>query len=156
MENSIVLQTSKGTDIKNEIYQDEPYFPIKKNDEYHKTRYSEAIYRRRGTRKYNCHGLTFANRRTWIANPDDIFIILKDDEYRKISLNKVVTGDIIVYYKENRIEISHTGIVISVGTFNDMPVPFILSKWAYCGEFIHRYTDCPYFKKKIEFWTDRK
>ena len=41
--------------------------------------------RRDPTAAYNCHGLTFASRRTGIYELDDLKLILKDDGYKRIT-----------------------------------------------------------------------
>jgi hypothetical protein len=46
-------------------------------------------------RHYNCHGLTFASRRTRIY---DVQQVLAEDAYEHIPLNEVEPGDVIVYF----------------------------------------------------------
>jgi len=90
------------------------------------------------SRQYNCHGLTFASRRTWIWKPSEIEKILKDDEYETVvELENVLPGDIVIYSQDGDVE--HSGIVLSVD-----PVPLILSKWGSSHEVIHKINECPY------------
>lgn len=155
LENSIVLQTCKGTNIKNVIYSELPSFRYEKNEELCRKKFPRAIIRRGASVRYNCHGLTFANRRTCIEDSDDLLTILGDDEYKKISLNETSRGDIIVY-KDND-DIDHTGIIIDIKKVKSIIVPIIMSKWgARHAEYIHPYNHCPYNKSNIEFWTERK
>jgi len=155
----IILQTRKGRKIENEVYPELPRLHYKNNDIQLKNRYLNVKLRSRGTNRYNCHGLTFANRRTFIADASELKKIFEDDEYKKICKGEARVGDIIVYlYNE---DIEHTGIIIEIENFlSSNPMPIILSKWGAAGEFIHKYNECPYFdhcdRIKIEFWTERK
>jgi hypothetical protein len=97
------------------------------------------------TRKYNCHGLTFASRRTWISKTSEVMKILKDDEYEPIDIKDVLPGDIVVYSRNGDAE--HSGIVIK----SDF-VPIILSKWGPAHEVIHRVNDCPYDSMQIVYY----
>ena len=97
------------------------------------------------SRKYNCHGLTFASRRTWIWKPLEIAKILKDDDYETVELKDAMPGDIVVYSQDGDPE--HSGIVISRD-----PVPTILSKWGAAHEVIHRVIDCPYNAAQITYY----
>jgi hypothetical protein len=98
-------------------------------------------------RKYNCHGLTFGSRRTWISKTSEIVKILEDDEYHKVALENVMAGDIVVYVENGDAE--HSGIVIE-----SRPgfVPMILSKWGPAHEVIHRVNDCPYNSSEITYY----
>lgn len=105
-----------------------------------KSKYKNAVHRPvAASRKYNCHGLTFASRRTWIEKPTEIQKILKDDDYRPVELSSVLPGDIAVYRTKGVIE--HSGVVMSV----EHGIPLILSKWAALHEAIHRARECPYY-----------
>lgn len=90
--------------------------------------------------RYNCHGLTFASRRTWIDDLSFISKIIANDGYQQIDIRIVGPGDIIAYI-DNRGRIDHSGIVISEP---ELQTPWVLSKWAWAGEFVHRANICPY------------
>jgi len=90
---------------------------------------------------YNCHGLTFASRRTRIVEPQSIQRILTDDNWVELKLEDVLPGDIVVYYSEEG-EPNHSGIVVEVGALS---VPKVCSKWGSAGEYLHILTDCPLF-----------
>lgn len=101
--------------------------------------YSSAIHRpTQPTDSYNCHGLTFAARRTGISDPAEVEKVLRDDNYVVVPPQDVYAGDIAIY--RSGVEITHSGIVMNVvyGT------PWILSKWGKLHEVVHRVHDCEY------------
>ncbi len=89
---------------------------------------------------YNCHGLTFACRRTKIVKSNSLQFILTDDRYSEIGIKDALPGDIIIYYSEEG-DPNHSGIIVS----NEPPlyIPRICSKWGSAGEYIHNLTHCP-------------
>ena len=100
---SIELQTKKGRSIRN--LQKPKILP-------HRIKMAEDLIldtfpeidpslidkRREATALYNCHGMTFACRRTGIYETEDIRHILSDDGYRRLSDTEVREGDIVLYY----------------------------------------------------------
>ena len=70
---------------------------------------------------YNCMGLAFAARRTWIES-DYFAKIVGDDGFREVSEGKVQPGDLIAYVRQR--EVLHVGVVlhttadIARGTFD--------------------------------------
>jgi hypothetical protein len=80
------------------------------------------------SRKYNCHALSFASRRTWISTTSEIAKIIGDDDYRVVDLPNVLPGDIAVYYKDGDAE--HSAIVVRVDAIGNLRIPVVLSK---CG-----------------------
>jgi hypothetical protein len=113
-----------------------------------KRQYSRATHRPVSpSRKYNCHGLTFASRRTWIDEAPEIRKILADDEYVVVSRADVLPGDVVVYYVNGDPE--HSGVVVGK---DDMAGPLILSKWGVCHEVIHWIPDCPYDAGQVVFY----
>lgn len=108
--------------------------------------FSNATHRTTSpSRKYNCHGLTFAGRRTWVWKASEIEKILRDDEYEIVDFGKILPGDVVVYRQNGDAE--HSGIVISTG-----PPPIILSKWGPAHEVIHRVNDCPYNSMQLTYY----
>jgi hypothetical protein len=99
------------------------------------------------SRKYNCHGLTFASRRTWIDSPAEIAKIIKEDEYEEVPFEKVMAGDIAIYYVDGDAE--HSGIVVSV---NELKVPIILSKWGPYHEVVHPVSRSEYDASNIRYY----
>lgn len=86
---------------------------------------------------YNCHGLTFASRRTRVIDVQGIERVLIDDNWVELEMRDVLPGDIVIYYSEEG-EPNHSGIVVEVF---DLGVPKIRSKWGSAGEYIHLLTD---------------
>jgi len=155
----IKLQTRKGTDIKNETYiLDLPRDLDFLYSQHRRDFPSVVLFRRAVDISYNCHGLTFANRRTCIADPVGLEIILSEDGYRQVGLSEVKPGDIAIYRDEGG-DIAHSGIVLYIESAGGLMTPIIISKWGPLGpECIHRYNygPEPYVNCTKEFWTDRK
>jgi hypothetical protein len=104
---------------------------------------------------YNCVGMVFAVRRTWIE-PEHLPLIYADDEYRIVPVPD--TGDVAVYRDQSG-DIQHLGVVVSVAI--DIETArrniTVLSKWGGNGEYVHAVDDVPgVFGRATEFWTDRK
>lgn len=100
---------------------------------------------------YNCHGLTFASRRTQIEGSDaTIRMILEDDGFREIPDKSVSAGDVVIYYGEVG-EVIHSGIVIRVEKF-DIPRIWIWSKWGKGFEWVHPLTVCHYNFSAYRFY----
>lgn len=121
--------------------------------------FPEARLRRSPTAQYNCHGLTFANRRTQVGidDPEIVTLILEDDGYHQIPASGVEPGDIVVCYDGS--EVTHSGIVFRVdpgdpsgGVFAQI---FVLSKWAHGGEYYHLINTGPYREHSPTYWTEK-
>jgi len=107
---------------------------------------------------YNCHGLTFASRRTTIG-PEDSLIptILKDDGYEEIQKANTQPGDLILYLNPEDNEVEHSGIVVKVVESPlGSPVPHVWSKWGKGPEAIHHFGECPYSPENVQFFRLRK
>lgn len=109
--------------------------------------YPHEVHRPWPSRKYNCHGLSFAARRTTIESPLEIAKILKEDGYHQVPEDKVLPGDIVIYYESG--DVAHSGIVVHV---NEMKVPIVLSKWGNCHEVVHQLGRCPYKLGDVRFY----
>ena len=108
-------------------------------------KYKAALHRPVGpSRAYNCHGLVFACRRTWIHESREISRILSDDDYQEVEFSKILPGDIVVYFKQGDAE--HSGVVIN------SEGPKILSKWGACQEVVHKLWECPYDSDVRKFY----
>jgi hypothetical protein len=106
-----------------------------------KRKYYTAVHRPTSPcSTYNCHGLTFAARRTQITQSAVVQQILTEDEYQEISDNQILAGDIVIYYDRLTNDAEHSGVVIEVDQFG----PKILSKWGDMHEVIHRLSECEY------------
>src|ERR1700722_17323633 len=113
-----------------------------------KAKYDQAIHRDVGPSfRYNCHGLTFAARRTGISDPAQVQRILNDDGYRKLTFNEPpISGDIAVYYEAG--DIVHSGIVVGSRGQDTM----VLGKWGDCHEAVHPIYHCPYPNTVASFY----
>lgn len=114
---------------------------------------------RSSTSIYNCMGLVFASRRTWV-DPDYIALILHGDEYRRVAkLFDVKIGDIVLYKGNDGKDITHVGIVVEVKPqITTASFQFkVISKWGAFGEYIHSMEDVPEgLGHPSEYWTDRR
>jgi len=107
--------------------------------------------------KYNCHGLTFASRRTNITDLDAIDRIIAEDGYIPVEKNDTYPGDIIIYGANSGDggEIEHSGLII--GLINAIiTIPMVLSKLGECHEVVHPYNFSghpkpPYCLSNIQF-----
>jgi hypothetical protein len=141
----IATHTSTNEPIDNEQYdtlsfQDENW-PNRLESEF------QSKYQGTANPYYNCHGLTFACKRTGIYSDVEIFKILKA-EYRKIRKEDVIVGDVIIYslpYDEN--SIAHSGIVVEVIKSEQIVGAIkirIYSKVLKGREIVHDYDKGPY------------
>ena len=109
---------------------------------------------------YNCIGLAFASRRTFI-DPDQLDKIFQEDRYRILGeTERPQTGDMVVY-KNNLREALHIGIITCVTTNVDPSKPpydiMVLSKWGPWGEYLHRIDYVPdALGTPQEYWTERQ
>jgi hypothetical protein len=101
-----------------------------------------CVYRTAINPIYNCHGLTFASRRTWIYDADSIRNILQDDCYDRIAKEAdVLPGDIVLYVTADG-DIEHSGIVVSRAS--QFAPPTVCSKWGKAAEVVHLASTSPY------------
>ncbi len=113
-----------------------------------KTEYPRAMHRDVGpSARYNCHGLTFAARRTGIASPAQVQRILNDDGYRELIVTEAPhPGDVAIYREDG--DIVHSGVVVDVRD----NVPWVLGKWGDCHEVVHSVLYCPYKKASVKYY----
>lgn len=97
-------------------------------------------FRTKATGMFNCHGLTFASRRTQINSPAELRKILEDDQYVPVKLTDVQPGDVVLYVGANG-DFNHSGIVVEYK--DGMVHPLIWSKWGNGPEAVHALLDCP-------------
>lgn len=98
--------------------------------------------------------MTFAARRTWIHDSYAISKIISDDKYEKIPHDKVLPGDVIIYYGDDG-DIEHSGIVIKEPD-HSLRIPLILSKWGLSGEVVHWANVGPYSFERPEYYRITK
>lgn len=101
-----------------------------------------SALRLRSHPQYNCHGLTFASRRTAVIDDADVLQILSDDGYEQVDKRVVLPGDIAVYYSSKG-GIEHSAVVVSRAEAPSY-IPFVVSKWGVIGpEVYHLATTGP-------------
>jgi hypothetical protein len=132
----IRLETSKRTGIDNFQLGEVSVYERNWTKEISK-RFPNVTQRTDMSSVYNCHGLTFASRRTRIIDPRGIQHILDDDKWIELEMEKALPGDIVIYYSDEG-EPNHSGIVLEI---NSLGVPIICSKWGSAGEYTHLLTD---------------
>lgn len=115
--------------------------------------FPRAIMRGDPTAYYNCHGLSFACRRTGIHAGETLSLILRDDDYLQIQYRDTLPGDLVVYFDEAENEIIHTGILVTRAADPEM---WVVSKWGSGPEMLHRLQDCPYDKSRKMFYRMNK
>lgn len=102
---------------------------------------------------YNCHGLTFAARRSAIWK--DIENIIHDDDYQQIKPSQVLPGDIVIYCNSGvepgsiKGDMEHSGIALGK---NGSGVLMVLSKWGVGDEWVHAVGDSPYDNRDIRYF----
>jgi hypothetical protein len=136
------LDTALGNPINNEQTSEFSAFERAQADALYR-RYNKAILRSNPDPLYNCHGLTFACRRTGIHDTSEIEKILSDDRYRRVSEEEAKPGDIILYF-DDKGEIEHSGIILSAPAEVHLKIPLIVSKWGKFAEFLHFANYGPY------------
>jgi hypothetical protein len=158
---SLALQTRNRSDIKNDLCRVEPDAGlIRLNDDY------VAEYQPQGNKfrgvgpcnTYNCHGMTFAARRSTIWIPGEVKKILQEDDYQRIAKQNVMPGDIVTYFSTGKNpgsvagDVEHSGIVLELLLLQMR----VLSKWGFCDEVIHFLTQVPYDIGDIRFFRVTK
>ncbi len=109
------------------------------------------------TATYNCVGMAFANRRTWVE-PDHVQMILADDEYKEVDLRDVLPGDVVVYHDGDG-SISHVAVVVAhvPDVENARWRTTVLSQWGSNGEYLHDPNDVnELLGRPYKFYTERR
>src|SRR5689334_17975609 len=112
---SLQLQTRRGRDIENQQELEYSDWQRKLKDEEIRSSFplivAGATLRRASSGLYNCHGMTFAGRRTAITEERVVNTILEDDGYQQIKRKDVMAGDVVLYYEAEGL--SHSGVVVN-------------------------------------------
>lgn len=147
-ETSIRVQTRQGTDVPN--YRVHEYTAFEQNTfQDYERGFQTVIWRTEAIPSYNCHGLTFASRRTSIQETASILLILREDGYSEVGRNEVLPGDIVLYYATGG-DIEHSGIVVEVA---ETPRMFrVVSKWGKYKEALHWESECPYSATNMRYF----
>lgn len=150
------LATRKGRQIPNDRRMEQPPARLRAAKEMFERR--PTVRARSLTGVYNCMGMVFASRRTWVE-PEELQMVLEDDEYLRLAgPDQAVPGDVVVY-RDAQGEVAHVGLVAQVitnlreGTQNIG----VQSQWGADGEYFHRADDVsPLLGTPTEYWSDRK
>ena len=148
-ERSIRLDTTQGNPIENAQTLEISEFEKNQFNAFDKW-CENATIRSTPTPTYNCHGMTFASRRTGIFSSAELKKILLEDGYVKIQLEQVLPGDVIIYYSEDR-DFEHSGIIISAPD-QILKIPKVMSKWGKFAEMLHWANNCPYTFSNTEYY----
>jgi hypothetical protein len=108
---------------------------------------------------YNCIGMIFGARRTWI-DPDQLSLIFRDDGYFVVRRRcDVMPGDLVVYRKDPVGDIEHIAMVIRVHVIvqkrGEREIE-CLSQWGEGTECIHKEEQVPtLFGPHRQYYTER-
>jgi len=148
------LATKRGTPIPN--LQKPEHSPEKARTliDFHDRNF-QHLQRRSISATYNCIGMVFASRRTFV-DTKHVKVLLAEDGYRKIAEFEARRGDVIVYRNTVNNEVVHVGVLIT--EIPDEAEWLILSKWGPGGEYFHKKRQTyPLYLENVEFeyWTER-
>ncbi len=148
----IALQTSIGRDIDNWQIHEIQNCEIKSNNDF--SQYIGTTFKGGITAIYNCHGFTFASRRTNLG-PEVIRDILTDDKYVEVDLAQAMVGDVVLYISgDNKGDIEHTGVISWIDTVSNPKAIWVHSKWGKFKEATHVLYNCPYNDCTIQIWRN--
>src|SRR6266404_2006194 len=151
---NIKLATSRNTPIPNFRRRERPPEALKAARSIVLEGHPEARPRSL-TATYNCIGMAFANRRTWIE-PEHVPMILADDGYAEVAVPAAVMPGDLVIYQDPAGEITHVAVVVSnrPNLENGSSNILVLSQWGLDGEYLHDYTDVPHLLgKPVKFYS---
>ncbi|WP_157447575.1 hypothetical protein [Chthoniobacter flavus] len=101
---------------------------------------------------YNCHGLTFASRRTGISDSAALRQILEEDGYEEVKIENVLPGDVILYFDPETGDFEHSGIVVSRENSEIQQTFRVVSKWGMGLECVHGSAYCPYSFQTAKYY----
>lgn len=153
---SILLATKEGNYIPNVRRRTQPPAIMREAVRIHSAEHPSMRVRSLSS-EYNCVGLVFASRRTWV-DPELVPMILKEDGYRRIQPSEVESGDVLVYRNATG-ELVHLAIVLD--HYPDVVEASwksrVVSQWGGDGEYLHDANDVsPFLGNPVEFWTERR
>lgn len=140
---SLALATTQGSAIENFQSQEVSQFERSQFAGLDRQYTAHTERRSEPSAVYNCHGLSFASRRTGIFDSSALYTILEEDRYVVIPRERVLPGDLILYFDDTG-DIEHSGIVITTPTAEPLGIPRVMSKWGKYCELIHWGNNCPY------------
>ena len=142
---SINLETSEGNEINN--YQVFSLSAFERNSfkDYSKENYPTVKFRNSPSPIYNCHGMSFASKRTNIDKAQEIKKILEEDNYKQVDQKSTLPGDIVLYIDPDDGDIVHSGTVTScIDDDKDLQYILVVSKWGKFKEVVHNLYQTPY------------
>ena len=154
-ENKIPLATRRGIDIPNSQALEVSFSDAEFSKDFRKKFEPVCIFRTNPISVFNCLGLTFASRRTGIYEIEYLELILNDDEYQEVADEKVLPGDVILYFEFDGGSVIHVGFVISEPD-TQLGIPRIWSKWGKGPEVIHPAICCPYIPATLKYYRITK
>jgi len=151
---SIALSTSKNRRIPNQR------MPERSPESMHaaKQLHAKGSRQLRSLRStYNCVSMVFANRRTFIE-PEQIPMILQDDEYIEVRPDDLMPGDVVLYKDPDTEDIKHVGLVLAAEMMFETKRIRVLSQFGRDGEYIHDLDDVPNFygKTVVRFYSESR
>ncbi|SRR6266404_2607399 len=152
---SITIHTRQGKEVAN--FQSKTLSPFQQNQmaptriKYQK---SMIAIRCHSSGFYNCHGMTFAGRRTEIYDSGEVKRIIVEDDYDEIRLDQILPGDVMLYFADDG-DVEHSAIIVEKPSvpFN---IPMVCSKWGCHWEVIHWANDCPYNMSQARYYRISK
>jgi hypothetical protein len=91
------------------------------------------------TALYNCYGLAFASRRSWIIDETEVQKVLADDDFRDLGWDARLwaSGDIVLYYSGE--ELSHVAVITDkrANIETGEVAVRVVSAWGESGEYLH-------------------
>lgn len=151
----IILQTSLGNDIDNYQIEELSQYEINSFADFGQVRWMGCKFKGQPTPKYNCHGFTFASRRTNIDKTSELRKILKEDNYIAVNDGDIMIGDIVLYVDNSGSgDVKHTGMVVRSDLYEVVPFILVLSKWGKYKEVIHPVHNCGYDNYILEYWRN--
>lgn len=155
---SIPLATRQGTFIPNLRKQEQSPETLIAYIDLWKEKLPSARLRS-STAVYNCVGLVFASRRTWVDTDILLTILEEDGYYRLAGLPDAEIGDLVIYRESHGNTITHIGIIAERQPdvcFGEWKIT-VISKWGGAGEYIHSLRDVPTaYGELVEFWSERR
>ncbi|MQA39949.1 hypothetical protein [Rugamonas aquatica] len=148
---TIDLATARGSKIENAQITELDISEVNQFVHYKKYETESTHLRTHATPRYNCHGMTFASRRTGIYGTQDLKQILTEDDYIEIKLEDVLPGDVIIYVSPDG-DYEHSGIVVSAPHDGFLGIPRVVSKWGKYAEFSHWANNCPYTFANVKYF----
>lgn len=149
---TIRVDTSQGTHVENFQYFELSSFEMGQFSAFNKW-LENTTERHPPTPRYNCHGMTFASRRTGIYEVDDIRLILEEDSYVEVDTSDILAGDVIIYFDEDG-DPEHSGLVVEPPS--NFGVPRVVSKWGKFSELIHWANRCPYTFGNVRYYRMKR